>query len=1251
MAPKRRKLSLDDSESGSRDAKRSNLENPTSDVNLPEEMTENSNDKLGLVKASSETSLDIKVKDDCLKPVRISERLSIKRNCLGDTEDTDGISQLQTKVQTPPKKPKAAKQCNKKNKKKIRRKSTQWSVRDKKLFFIGLGEFGKNFEAISNKISHAARVLGLPVKDKTQVRYFYYRVWGKISKFVHMKDSGVKMKTQELYGLVNYGVLKKYVTETDPQFERCLNELIHYGVTTLVSRVKRQRGGASSRFVTVRTPICTILKKLNRIEASEPSVSNKLPNHIILQLTPKNSKSWARVQALSQNPRVRMKVTANRTLESVFKYFDKKWKPRRARIKECLGAAELRKEELVFFLHPSCKLKPVTLVPQEQRRIDVTFKSYRQKILPTLLKSKKQRATKESDKVLEEKDEAIKDIPVDPGGPLNSDPSKSASNSAPEPSAGKTNNDSPSAFSCLLSAVGISDKIDVLHIDLQAHHQSTLLETDSHISPAKSSVLLEDENAMFPDDAPFSPPHEPLVSSQALNSPMIISPPPGSVTSPSLQCRRKSGKTFKRQLISDEQPTPPTSNCDNPTSTSDNSSSPGKIDCMPSASAQDLKDDSEKEITRLKNLVAEGFTLRNSNNVTLLHMSILLGRESTIKMEYEWRDKNPSKLQLPPLLCQTSNQMSNVLRRLCNIATLELSDFTKSYATDQHKAVTKSVPCSHCGRDATSKPRASHRGGVSERKMRETATMTDPVSSTLNHIQTYQPLPGLVTGGRTFVAAPSPGSIQIIGPDPVFRVPIVPTYNKPVMSKEEQQKLEEQQRLQAKEIMQQGPNPRRLLKRRTVSRKTSPSVIVQRSLVPKVDSGGMVTFLQQPLSKSVVVRMGPEEMVKSVQAVNLICSTASLRETNSDLSKDSSSPQVLMLSAGKSSEDSVDKSSISSTNILTTVQPEEHPILPSFSVHVTSTSTNLLSPSSPKDVSPMLTSQGDISISDFNISLSATTDCNMGPDAGDKFLDLVLPSEQGFSGLLSTPKKSDKSDPNQMMDSDISFGTPILRTPTHSGISFSGFLHTPIAFPSPLKLGSSNPQWIQSETGDISLSSILGDSSSFKSQNDFIATSTTATLPTQSAPDLNYAALFDNESSDATFSTSLMLGKSSEGNDISLSSLLGDPSFRKEDSQQRISPTLPLSSSARNLKSANLFSSTLDVESSSQLFGEGSQDSLVKLDVDGFVNDCSLDFVSKFEVLAAQISEKHQQDIATADRPEKLLITVDHMIKSSGTES
>ncbi|CAG5134078.1 unnamed protein product, partial [Candidula unifasciata] len=113
----------------------------------------------------------------------------------------------------------------------------------------------------------------------------------------------------------------------------------------------------------------------------------------------------------------------------------------------------------------------------------------------------------------------------------------------------------------------------------------------------------------------------------------------------------------------------------------------------------------------------------------------------------------------------------------------------------------------------------------------------------------------------------------------------------------------------------------------------------------------------------------------------------------------------------------------------------------------------------PELAGPVLNGHGDITISDFDISMSSVS---VGPDAGDKFLDMVLQnSEQGFSGLISTPRKVQSTESHQhiLADGAASFDPSILRTPPHhTGIS--NYLHLSNIFPSPIKLSISGKPWI-----------------------------------------------------------------------------------------------------------------------------------------------------------------------------------------------
>ncbi|KAH0631859.1 hypothetical protein JD844_019742 [Phrynosoma platyrhinos] len=116
--------------------------------------------------------------------------------------------------------------------KKVRRQWESWSTEDKNTFFEGLYEHGKDFEAIQNNIALKYKKKSKPasmVKNKEQVRHFYYRTWHKISKYIDF-DNGM-----------------------DDKNAAKLNELIQVGATTV-----RYKG----RNLRIKAPMCRALKKL-----------------------------------------------------------------------------------------------------------------------------------------------------------------------------------------------------------------------------------------------------------------------------------------------------------------------------------------------------------------------------------------------------------------------------------------------------------------------------------------------------------------------------------------------------------------------------------------------------------------------------------------------------------------------------------------------------------------------------------------------------------------------------------------------------------------------------------------------------------------------------------------------------------------------------------------------------------------------------------------------------------------------------
>ncbi|XP_013378859.1 protein cramped-like isoform X2 [Lingula anatina] len=277
---------------------------------------------------------------------------------------------------SPPKKPAKEPKTNTPDAK-TRRPWEGWTLEDKDTFFEGLYEYGKDFDAIQNLITLKHKRKGDPVhliKNKEQVRHFYYRTWHKISKYVHIGDE-VKKATQELYGLVNYGELRKRIggalSEKNGQK---LTELIHKGTTCVKVKGKTFR---------LKTPVCKALKKLNNVEEeTRDEEPPKVPERCVLELQPRSNAAYAHVQSQAQNPRIRMTVKLERRLGSIIEYLQKKWKPQRQLLKESFKVYD--EPEPRLRIYPSLEaqhLAPVTLKPTPQNKLDLGFENYKQHIL------------------------------------------------------------------------------------------------------------------------------------------------------------------------------------------------------------------------------------------------------------------------------------------------------------------------------------------------------------------------------------------------------------------------------------------------------------------------------------------------------------------------------------------------------------------------------------------------------------------------------------------------------------------------------------------------------------------------------------------------------------------------------------------------------------------------------------------------------------------------------------------------------
>ncbi|CAG0879078.1 unnamed protein product [Cyprideis torosa] len=198
-----------------------------------------------------------------------------------------------------------------------------WSPAEKNIFFEALNEHGKDFDAIQSYFAAKVKKRGLPAnvsKNKEQVRHFYYRTWHKVSKWIRPADD-ISRVTKELYGLVNYGELRRRIGgKVD---SKRVAELVHTGQTMV-----RVRG----RLLRVRTPICRALKKINNIIDDDDKHELKTPAQITVELVPRSRSAWYRVQEMSQNPRLRTTVSSSFRLETLISFLEDKWRTQREKV-------------------------------------------------------------------------------------------------------------------------------------------------------------------------------------------------------------------------------------------------------------------------------------------------------------------------------------------------------------------------------------------------------------------------------------------------------------------------------------------------------------------------------------------------------------------------------------------------------------------------------------------------------------------------------------------------------------------------------------------------------------------------------------------------------------------------------------------------------------------------------------------------------------------------------------------------------
>lgn len=124
----------------------------------------------------------------------------------------------------------------------------------------------------------------------------------------------MKKVNQELYGLINYGELRKKQRILNSKTATKLCELVENGMTSIKFRGKTCR---------IKTPVCRALKRLNGLDDVDHS---RVPHKVVLEFIPKDGKTWRSVQSVSHNPRVKFVVSLQRTFSSIISYMENKWK-------------------------------------------------------------------------------------------------------------------------------------------------------------------------------------------------------------------------------------------------------------------------------------------------------------------------------------------------------------------------------------------------------------------------------------------------------------------------------------------------------------------------------------------------------------------------------------------------------------------------------------------------------------------------------------------------------------------------------------------------------------------------------------------------------------------------------------------------------------------------------------------------------------------------------------------------------------
>jgi hypothetical protein len=196
-----------------------------------------------------------------------------------------------------------------------KRQWESWAPNEKDCFFEALNEHSKDFDKIQTYLKKRRGDLSAAVRNKDQVRHFYYRTLNKISKYIPepQDPSDAKKTHHEVRSLICYGELRKKFRSLKEKDGKKLTELISTGKTTI-----RHHG----RNVNIRAPTCRALKKLANVTEEQ----EQIPQKIMIELIPSDNKTWSMIQNVAHNPRLRTTVSTRKTVAGLITFLLSKWK-------------------------------------------------------------------------------------------------------------------------------------------------------------------------------------------------------------------------------------------------------------------------------------------------------------------------------------------------------------------------------------------------------------------------------------------------------------------------------------------------------------------------------------------------------------------------------------------------------------------------------------------------------------------------------------------------------------------------------------------------------------------------------------------------------------------------------------------------------------------------------------------------------------------------------------------------------------